>query len=373
MRVVFVCKRYYTGKDVIRHRFGRLYELPTQLARLGHQVTVLCLDYRNDDPQKSFTEPLGSGSVQWIIVSMRDVFGMRVGAISKAIKAMDPEVVIGSSDIPCLWLARHLARRIGVPYVVDLYDNYESFGQARIPGFRHMLKSSIRGAAVLIVVSAALKEKVMTDYAPSGSVVIMNNGIGVSSFSQGDRLAARILLGLPSSARLIGTAGNLSQMKGLDTVYTAWLDLERNTENTYLVLAGRVDPKLPLPGGERVIYLGELLEQQVGQLFRALDVGVIPAHDSAFGRYCFPQKLFEMVACGLPIAAARVGAVEQVLQGHPEMLFTPGDGKSLLATVKLQLESPRLSDIKPMQWGELIQGIEPVIRHLVELKSHITR
>lgn len=366
MKVVFVCKRYYTGKDVIRHRFGRLYEFPTQLARLGHQVTVLCLDYRNDDHHESFTEQFGSGSVRWLIVSVRHILGFEVGAIYRVIKSGQSEVVIGTSDIPCLWLARRLARRLGVAYAVDLYDNYEGFGQARIPGFRRMLKTSIRDAGAVIVVSSVLKAKVSDDYAPRGPVVVMNNGILRSSFSPGDRGAARVTLGLPLNARLIGTAGSLSRMKGLDTVYDAWARLEGLAEDVYLVLAGRVESKLPVPSGERVIYLGELLEAQVGQLFRALDVGVIPAHDSEFGRYCFPQKLFEMVACGLPVVAARVGAIAQTLRANPEMLFSPGDAESLITAVTSQLENSHLAGVNPMEWRELVENVEPTILHLME-------
>lgn len=364
MKVVFVCKRYYTGKDVIRHRFGRLYEFPTQLACLGHQVTVLCLDYRNDDRHEGFEEQFGSGSVRWIIASVRHVIGFEVGVIYRAIKAGQPEVVIGSSDIPCLWLARRLARRLGVAYVVDLYDNYESFGQARIPGFQRMLKASIKDADAVIVVSSALRAKVHVDYAPRGSVVVMNNGIVRSSFFLGDRVAARVALGLPLNARLIGTAGHLSRMKGLDTVYDAWTRLEGLAEDAYLVLAGRVESKFPIPSSARVLYLGELLEEQVGQLFRALDVGIIPAHDSEFGRYCFPQKLFEMVACGLPVVAARVGAITETLRANPEMLFAPGDVESLIETVMTQLDNSQLVDIKPMEWSELVESVEPVILHL---------
>lgn len=361
MNIVFVCKRYYTGKDVIRHRFGRLYEFPTQLARLGHAITVVCLDYRNDDPHEEFIEQFGSGSVRWIIVSMRRIFCFEIGGIYRTIKAAQPAVIVGSSDIPSLWLARRLSRLLGTAYVVDLYDNYESFGQARIPLFRRLLRACIRDAGAVIVVSSVLQSKVINDYAPRGDVVVMINGIARSSFFPGDRETARLALGLPLNAKLIGTAGNLSRMKGLDTVYSAWTGLEGLVEDLYLVLAGRVEPAFPVPSGARVLYLGELLEVQVSQLFRALDVGIISAHDSDFGRYCFPQKLFEMVACGLPVVAAKVGAISQALRASPEALFVPGDDKGLIAAVMLQLENSHLADINPVEWCELIESVEPVI------------
>lgn len=366
MTIVFVCKRYYTGKDVIGHRFGRLYEFPAQLAASGHQVTVLCLDYRNYASHEYVTEQIGAGSVRWIIICVRNLFGLKVGAVYRAIKAAQPEVIIGSSDIPCLWLTRFLARIFGIAYAVDLYDNYESFGQARLPGFRHMLRISIRDAGTVIVVSPALKAKIIDDYAVSGSVIVMTNGIVSTSFSPGERLSAREFLGLPLDAKLIGTAGTLSKMKGLDTVYNAWSTIEKSREDVFLVLAGRVEPGFPIPSGPRVVYLGELLETEVGQLFRALDVGIIPAHDSAFGRYCFPQKLFEMVACGLPVVGADVGSISEALRTNAETLYTPGDENSLAIAVMFQLESSLLADVEPLEWDVLVDSFRPSLLRLVE-------
>lgn len=366
MKILFICKRYYTGKDVIHHRFGRLHEFPTQLARLGHQVTVLCLDYRNHDPYKDYIEQFGAGSVRWIIISPRRIYTLKALQVYRDIKADQPDVVLGSSDIPCLWLARKLARLMKVPYVVDLYDNYESFGQVKIPSFRRILKSCIRGASVVITVSDTLSDKVLSDYAPQGRVTVMNNGINPSSFFIENKENARSELGLPINMKLIGTAGNLSRMKGLDTVYDAWAEIEQQTKDVCLVLAGPVEDGFPIPTGSRVFYLGELLEQHVGQLFRSLDVGIIPAHDSEFGRYCFPQKLYEMVACGLPVVAADVGAIADILQDTPEMLFTAGAADSLVTTVTVQLSNPSVVRVKPMEWLELVKAVESVILQLVK-------
>ncbi|GMQ54257.1 glycosyltransferase family 4 protein [Halopseudomonas aestusnigri] len=365
MNILFVCKRYYTAKDVIRDQFGRLYEIPRQLSALGHEVTVLCLDYRGKDPVASAGQQFDENGVRWLVVSLRDVLRMRFRAIHKQLKGLGPDVVIGSSDIPCLWLSRLLARRERVPYIVDLYDNYQSFGQARIPGFRLALRLSIRDARGVLAVSGPLKEKVVRDFAPKAPVVVLNNGISRSVFCEGDRLKARNALGLPLEAHLIGTAGNLSAMKGLDTVYAAWPALESVADDLYLVLAGKVDPELPVPLSARVIYLGELAEHQVAELFRALDLGIIPAHDSEFGRYCFPQKLFEMVGCGLPVVAARVGAIAETLQAFPGLLFTPGDADSLRWAVTSQLAGAQHVAVAVDEWPDLVKRIDQLISQVV--------
>lgn len=44
MNIHLLCKRYYTNKDLLNDRFGRLYHLPVQLARLGAEVSVTAID-----------------------------------------------------------------------------------------------------------------------------------------------------------------------------------------------------------------------------------------------------------------------------------------------------------------------------------------
>ena len=48
MRIAYLCKRRYMSKDVILDRYARLYEIPYQLARLGHTVEAFCLCYRDE-------------------------------------------------------------------------------------------------------------------------------------------------------------------------------------------------------------------------------------------------------------------------------------------------------------------------------------
>jgi len=45
---------------------------------------------------------------------------------------------------------------------------------------------------------------------------------------------------------------------------------------------------------------------------------------------CFPRTLVEAFACGLPVIASRVGALEELVEhGRTGLLFHPGSDKSL--------------------------------------------
>ena len=51
MKILVLTKRQYSGYDLLNHRFGRLRELPLELAGLGHVVMGIALSYRRRDEQ----------------------------------------------------------------------------------------------------------------------------------------------------------------------------------------------------------------------------------------------------------------------------------------------------------------------------------
>lgn len=367
MRISFHCKRYYTGKDVLADRFGRLYEFPYHLANQGHQVRAYCLDYYGSEAEELEVQVPGSGSLSWHSRPLGGaLFPFRLGATAKwlhrNLSSFSPEVIIGASDIPNLGVARWLARKTGTPYVVDLYDNFESFGQAKLPGFRRVLRDAAHDANLVVAASPALAAKVCADYAPSGSVRVMSNGVNKQVFFPADRLEARKQLSLPPHAQLIGTAGSLSRMKGFNVVLDAWAKLSARNPDAFLVLAGPLEAGLSVLRAPQVIYLGKIAETDVSCLFRALDLGIVPIPDSQFGRYCFPQKLYEMLACGLPFVASSSGPMPELLKNHPELMFGPNDANSLVLAIERQLQSPTLPSIRVQTWDKLIRDIEPEIR-----------
>lgn len=364
MRIAFLCKRRYMGKDVILDRYARLYEIPHQLARLGHEVRGYCLDYHTADSAGQWTHDTVPGTLAWqsFAVGKRRLPWLAAYPwhLLRQLRAFRPDILIGASDIPHVVLARWLARRLGTPYAVDLYDNFEGFGQARIPGFVPALRRAVREAAVVTTTSEPLRRKVLADGA-KGAVIAMPSSVDLAVFKPGDKTQARHTLGLPAEARLIGTAGGLYREKGIEPLYAAWPAIAAARPDAHLVLAGPLESGLPPPQGERVHYLGHLAHAQVADLFRALDVGIISILDTPFGRYCFPQKAYEMLACGLPVAAADIGQMHDLLASIPQALFTDGDAEALAHAVLWQLESRQCPSVPIEDWRGLIAGIEPVL------------
>lgn len=358
------------GKDVIRDRYARLYEIPFQLARLGHSALGICLDYHGDETGE-WTHETAAGELSWFSGSMgRLIFPGLIRHHREALirlRRFEPDVLIGASDIPHAALTRRLARKLGRPYVIDLYDNFEGFGQARIPGMTALLRSAVRDASLVTTTSEPLATYVRSRYRPAGEIVAMPSTVDKAVFRPLDRAACRLKLGLPEHARLIGTAGGLYRDKGVGVLYEAWRRLAADLPDLHLVLAGPHDANFSPPRDSRVHYLGQLPHADTAALFSALDLGVIYIRDTSFGRYCFPQKAYEMLACRLPVVSARVGAMVHLFRDTPQCLYAADDLADLTARIREQLETRTVPNVAIKDWEQLVSRLEPRLRGIAAL------
>ena len=207
MRIAFLCKRRYMSKDVILDRYARLYEIPRQLALLGHEVLGLCMSYQNVPPGQ-WTHDATPGTLQWESYAAGHVIVPALAAyparMLKRLRAFKPDVLVGASDIPHVVLTAWLARRLGVPYAIDLYDNFEGFGQARIPGFVPALQRAVREAGLVTATSTLLQAMVQQDYQAQGKVLAMPSTIDQTVFRSFDQQQCRQALGLPLDTVHVG-------------------------------------------------------------------------------------------------------------------------------------------------------------------------
>ena len=120
---------------------------------------------------------------------------------------------------------------------------------------------------------------------------------------------------------------------------------------------------------ERTIDLGILNQQQMPLLFSALDVGIVCNLDSTFGRYCFPQKLYEIIACGTPVVATSMGDVRVALKDTRHSLFEPEDHQSLAECVCEHLRGPHTAPAIPAQtWRSHADNVDAFFRQIANFR-----
>lgn len=352
MRLLVLTKRQYTGRDLLDDHYGRLYEIPLALAAAGHRVRGLALSYRR-------RPPAAADAADW--ESLNALPFSPLGAvrhlrrIRQICNEFRPDLVWASSDAWHAIAAWRNCVPAGIPYVVDLYDNYECFGLSKLPCVIPLLRRACRGASGLTLVSRTLAEHVGNCYSlpPGQPHLVLGNAVDTTLFHPLDQQAARRKLGLPDDALLIGTAGALDASRGIGTLLEAAERLAAAHPRLRLVLAGPKDDSLDRFAHLPIDYLGILAPERVPAFWSSLDVGVIVNRDSAFGRYCYPQKLQEIVACGVPLVASRVGEVAELLRDTPACLAEADSPAALAERIAAQIrEKIRVDRSQIRSWKQ---------------------
>ncbi|KGT48282.1 hypothetical protein GW12_06830 [Acinetobacter sp. HR7] len=317
MKIVFLCKRQYMSKDVILDKYARLYEIPNQLALLGHEVECFCLSYQSHE-NGVWDESTNKKKLKWHSKSYKGIKKVNIVSypfkLLSNIQKLKPDIIISASDIPHIILGAWVAKKLNIPFVADLYDNFEAYGQAKIPLIKTLFHRALNQAKIITTTSQSLANKIQNDHPNVKNIFAMPSVIDQNIFHVGNKVEARQYLGLPLRVPLIGTAGGLTKMKGIHELFDAWEIIKKENPECYLVLAGPTELETPLPQDDRVIYLGLLAHHEVAKLFQALDIGVMCIPNDEFGKYCFPQKAYEMLACHLNVVSSAVGDMTYLLE-----------------------------------------------------------
>jgi len=363
MKLLVLTKRQYTGKDLLDDRFGRFWELPLELARLGHEVQGLALSYRHREETRVTDATFNNDAeVHWQSINLLHGFLPDFKNYFKQARRLldqfQPDLIWAGSDAYHVIFGYKLARNSTAKLVIDLYDNFESYPATRIPGVLPLFKRAVKGADGVTCVSSQLANYVSERYRSRAPALVLENAIRSDLFRPMEREACRKQLGLPPAAKIIGTAGALYASRGIDTLYRGFEILAAENPTLHLALAGPRPSSSGIPRGKHTHDLGILPHDKVSVFFNALDVAVVCNRDSSFGRYNFPQKAREIMACGTAMVAAEVGSMMEILCDHRHCLFAPDDPTSLAATIRIQLAKPTSIDRKVPSWSALAAQLE---------------
>jgi glycosyltransferase involved in cell wall biosynthesis len=309
------------GRDLVTRPYGRFFHLPLYLSRLGHDVTILLLDYRNGEPldQQAY-------GMRWLSVPLRAYRpGMYTAKINALVRESRPDWLIGLSDTWFGILARHYGRRHGIRSCIDAYDNYESY----IPWLKplHWLwRSALRKADLVTAAGPGLLELMSAGRGGRPAVVVPMAADPIG-FEPMDRQACRREMGLPADGRLIGYCGSIHPSRGVEVLFEAVERLRSSEPDIQLVVSGRVFRGVPLPPSVRM--LGYIEDERMPVLLNCMDTLAVINRSSAFGHYSYPVKLYEAMRCGIPVVVTHTAATQWILAASPELLVPPDDPVAL--------------------------------------------
>ena len=369
MRILVLSKRQYTNQDLIDDRFGRLRELPLALASAGHEVAGICLSYRTRD-EGIHDDMEENAHVFWHTLNVKRLLPWGSKSYWRTIDMIGrdfrPDLVWACSDALHAILGVRIAKKLRASLVIDLYDNFESFSATRIPGITSAFRQALHSADGITCVSRPLAQYVRETSSCKGPIEIIENAVPKGLFHPMDQVNCRRELGLPVDGLLIGTAGAISKSRGIETLFKAFEILAQDRSDVHLVLAGSCDKGLTLPQNSHFHYLGTFPPNKIPVFLSTLNIAVICNRDSAFGKYCFPQKFYECVACGVPVVAAATGSMMELLKYTPGNLFEPENADNLVAVLRRQINSPVALPLEVPTWNVLGNRLEKFFRSYVE-------
>jgi glycosyltransferase involved in cell wall biosynthesis len=320
------------------------------LARMGH--TVETLEFHNRDTDRLPRVKIAADAVWSVAAKSR---------IAHAIRSFSPHVVHFHNTFVRVSPAGYWACKAFHLPVVQTLHNYRFFcvnglflrdgrpcedclgKQIPWPGIAHRCYH----ASVLqsgVVASVRMTHECLGTYSAKVDAYIALTEFGKAKFVAGGLPESAIHV-KPNFVDDIGVGGHrgqfclfvgrLSTEKGIAILLDAWRLMNAGTR-LVVVGAGPLESLLrDAPHG--VEYAGPKRRDEVRALMRDATLAIVPS-------ICyenFPLAIVEAFSVGLPVAASRLGAMEEILRDETAgWLFAPDDARSLAATIQQALSSP---------------------------------
>ena len=323
-----------------------IYEVISNLSKLGHEIVVLNRNYTYDNGDinaesqtirpvrvqkpKWHTWPLignlkGEIAVLAIWGAEMRTFAIAFMTIVTRHKRFDV-IYRRSTPINLSWV---LSRLFKIPLVIEvngiITDELKkgNWGDAfSLWVVDKMGDRTIRKADRIITVTPKLKDILSNDFLiQSDKITVIQNGVNTDIFRPMDMGKARETLSLSTQCNCICFVGNLLPWQGLEQAIISMPNILNAFPNTQLIIVGNgpfrqelTDLARQIAVIDNVIFVGEVLHHKVPLYINASDICIALKRGLRSGYS--PLKLCEYMACKKIVVASRESGLEFVEESH---------------------------------------------------------
>ncbi len=348
--ILFLSKRRPQGKDLLTQPYGRFFNIPKELAKKNYNCHLLLADYNHSKSESTTIDGVRIHSV-----SLRNPFQYLKETIAYG-KNIQPSWVVGFSDIHYGILAKTLSNNLRCPYVIDAYDNYESYIPWALP-LHFAWRQTLKHSSGITAAGPHLLEK-MTSRGTCSNTAIVPMAADPNFFPI-EKTEARQKIGLDPKAQIIGYFGSISANRGINYLFDVFHEIIKTKPNTLLVLSGRKDKNLSIP--QKCTYMGYIEDSLLPSLINAVDLTVALNLNSSFGRYSYPVKLYESIACDTPALSIPTEPAKWILDDNQSLLIPPHDRKKGADKIIKALDSPPKLNPRDRSWYQSASIFEDIL------------
>jgi glycosyltransferase involved in cell wall biosynthesis len=352
LRVLAICKRSPQQRDLLDRPYGRFHNLPVELAKLGHEVRVLLPSLRAGPAEHRWFDGVDWRSRRLSMNPLRTLNWIRFETSN-----FRPDWVLGFSDTWCGWLAMLAARHGQARLLVDAYDDYEAYMPYNLPLHR-MWRKAVRHADVVTAAGPQLAAR-LDAIRPGRRPTAVLPMVADACFRSLARIDCRRQLSLPTEAPLLGYFGGWGEERGTHLLLQAFRHVLTARPDARLVLSGRPPAHVAMEPG--VIALGYLADELLPVVLNAVDVACVISANTRFGRFSYPVKLCEAMACGVPVVATATDPIRWMLSGHPDCLVPVGEPGAFAARTLALLDSDRIDYGHAPRWTQVANSLGAVL------------
>lgn len=261
-------------------------------------------------------------------------------------------------DLPLISVGARAVRRLHLPLVVDLHENYPAavatYDYAnRFPGkwlispktWRRYEKRMLLQADQIVVVVEEAAERLSDYEIPPERIHVVSNTVEVDEFEgfpRDEALEARF-----QDRFTIAYLGGFDRHRGLESVVDAFAMLAKESQDFHLLLVGEGATKPALEERVRNLGLTERVSFEGWQSFQkfpsyvsASKVCLIPHLRSEHTDTTIPHKLFHYMLLGRPVVATDCRPLRRILEETGAGLVYPSGDVAALAQRIRELRDP---------------------------------
>lgn len=376
MRILYVCSDF--GIPVFGHKGASVHlrAMACALRDLGHDVTVLspatapCGNPDFDVPVQTLApseadratvrqlrridtsfQPLDSGHEPRLAYEVRNLlYTQTVAGAAERLAARGVDLIYERYALFANG-GLALARELGVPHVLEVNAPLvQEQGRARGIQLRELAlrieKQVWCGSGAVLVVSEQLRQLALEYGVAAERVQVVPNGVDPALFDVAPDVRERLRNELDAhGCDVVGFVGSLKSWHGTEVLLRAFAKLRKARPDTRLWIVGDGPMRDALQSevaalglADAVHFAGVVDHARVPQFIAAMDVAVAP-YLPADAFYFSPIKIYEYMACGVPVVASKLGQVVPLDEAGLVTAVEPGDVDALAAALGQALEA----------------------------------